>query len=293
MFFYLLFIKADILIANDLDTLLPNYLISKIRNKKLVFDSHEYFIESPEIIGRPFVKNIWLKIEKWILPSIKHAITVSNAIAEDYHKKYGINMEVIRNFPNYIKNPDRLNIPHKTMTIIYQGSLNIGRGIELVINALKFLKGYEFKIVGEGDITDKLKNLVINEGLSNSVKFIGRVSQEDLINHTLNAQIGVSLEEDMGLNYRYALPNKLFDYIQARIPVLVSSLPEMVKIVNNYKIGEIATIRSPEKIALVIKDICENDEKRKEREINLEKAAKELCWENEKMKVINLYSKLL
>ncbi|MBN2519068.1 MAG: glycosyltransferase [Bacteroidales bacterium] len=292
LFFFLLFTKTDILIANDLDTLLPNYLVSKIRKKKLVFDSHEYFIESPEIIGRPVVKNIWLKIEKWILPSIKHAITVSDSIAEAYYKNYGINMEVIRNFPNYIKDADRLNISPNTKTIIYQGSLNIGRGIELVIKALIFLKEYEFIIVGEGDITDKLKKLVIEEGLSNRVKFIGRVSQEELINYTLNAQIGISLEEDMGLNYRYALPNKLFDYMQAHIPVLVSNLPEMVKIVKQYEIGEIAVNRAPEKIALLIKDICENDEKSKKWTIGLENAAKELCWENEKIKVINLYLKL-
>ena len=72
LFFFLLFKKFDILLANDLDTLPANFIISKFRSKTLFFDSHEYFPEVPELIKRPRVKNTWIFIEKLIIPHLKH-----------------------------------------------------------------------------------------------------------------------------------------------------------------------------------------------------------------------------
>ena len=81
--------------------------------------------------------------------------------------------------------------------------------------------------------------LVEKENLTDGVIFTGRLPFEELAQLTSTAHLGLSIEEDLGLNYRYTLPNKLFDYIQAQIPVLVTNLPEMSAIVNQYKIGEI------------------------------------------------------
>ncbi|MCF6185522.1 MAG: glycosyltransferase [Bacteroidales bacterium] len=99
LFFFLLFAKADIFLSNDLDTLPANFIASKIRNKKLVYDSHEYFTEVPELVNRPKIKRIWENTEKRILPKIKFLYTVCNSIADIYNKKYGINMKVVRNIP--------------------------------------------------------------------------------------------------------------------------------------------------------------------------------------------------
>ncbi len=90
LFFQLLFLKKDILLSNDLDTLLPNFLISKIFSKKLVYDSHELFTEVPELISRPKVQKVWIKLEKYILPKLNNVYTVNNTIANYYSKKYGI-----------------------------------------------------------------------------------------------------------------------------------------------------------------------------------------------------------
>ena len=98
LFFFLLFHKYDFLVSNDLDTLLPNFLISKLKRLPLVYDSHEYFTGVPEIQNRPFVKWVWKSIEKSIFPGLKNVMTVSEPIASLYEKMYHVRPQVIRNF---------------------------------------------------------------------------------------------------------------------------------------------------------------------------------------------------
>ena len=144
-------------------------------------------------------------------------------------------MHVIRNFPLYIRNlpKSRVNIkqPNERI-IIYQGSLNLARGLEIAIQAMEFIDNAKLVIIGKGDITAELKQLADKAELHNKVVFFERMPYEELMEYTVQADLGISLEENTGLNYYYALPNKLFDYIQARIPVLVSDFPEMARIIN-------------------------------------------------------------
>lgn len=296
IFFYLIFRKVDILVANDLDTLPANYLVSKIRRKKLVYDSHEYFTEVPELEGRNFVKRIWTILEKTMLPKIKYSYTVCDSIAGIYSDKYGINMQVIRNLPLY-----NVSFPKKAGSIrdkneriiIYQGVLNVGRGLELGIKAMKFIDNTVLVIIGDGDITKELMALARESGLDDKVRFIERVPYDELMAYTVQADIGISLEENLGLNYYYALPNKLFDYIHAGVPVLVSDFPEMAAIVEKYNIGLTTDTTDPQKLAVLFREMIKNEEKRKTWKQNLKKAAKELCWENEEKKLLEIYSEVI
>ena len=135
----------------------------------------------------------------------------------------------------------------------------------------------------------KLKHLAKKLNLSEKVEFIGRLPLEKLWKYTANASIGISLEENLGLNYQYALPNKLFDYTQARIPVIISDLPEMTSIVKKYKIGKVLVERTPEKLALLIQEMLKEEVVQNEYATNLELAARELCWEKEEDKLIKLF----
>ena len=284
LFFLLLFSKKDVLYSNDLDTLLPNYLISKILRKKLIFDSHELFSEIPELKNRKFIKSFWLRLEKWLLPKLKIVITVSDSIKEHYKSHYGIKAIVIRNLPNNIKvTTTPFSFPLKEKKIIlYQGSVNLGRGLELAIETMKLLEGYVLIIIGSGDIIETLKRNVVTLELKNKVYFLGKILPKELKKLTPNAHIGISLEEDIGLNYRYALPNKIFDYIHAEVPVIVSNLPEMKKLVNDYQVGKILEKRDAKNLASLIQLVIESNF-----EEGLKKAKEELIWKNEKKKLMN------
>ena len=288
---FLLFNKFDIVVANDLDTLLASYLASKIKRKAIVYDSHEYFTEVPELVNRNFPKKVWLFIEKRILPQIKYSYTVSESIAEVYHDLYRINMQVVRNVPyrSSLKNDTKLQ---SNNTILYQGALNKGRGLEQVIDAMQFLDNKQLIIVGSGDIEKQLKERVRKKNLQNKVEFKGRICIADLAKETIKADLGIALEENIGLSYYYSLPNKLFDYIQALVPVLVSPFPEMQKIVRMYDIGTICEHKTPKELAKKINEIFENKNVYKKWKSNTILAAKELSWENEEQKLICIYNKL-
>ena len=158
-----------------------------------------------------------------------------------------------------------------------------------MIEAMNYMGNYVLRIIGTGDIEEELHRLVNYSGLAAKVEFLGRLHYEELWPHTQIGDVGLSIEEDLGINYRYALPNKLFDYIQARLPVLVSDLPEMKKIVEKYSIGEVLKSREPKLLAEQIKRMLENEEQYQNWKINLELAARELCWQREEEKLEQLY----
>ena len=293
LFFYLLKSKIDVFVANDLDTLPANYLASRIKRKPLVYDSHEYFTEVPELIGRPIVRSIWAGLEKLLVPRVDAAYTVCDSIAEVYHDLYKVDFKVVRNLPvcsQIEKSEHQEKREGQPKVILYQGALNLGRGVEAAIRSMQFLDGAELWLAGDGDITNQLKELVAELQLESKVKFLGRLPLHQLCEVTRQADLGISLEEDLGLNYRFALPNKLFDYIQAGVPVLVSNLPEMRHVVEHYQIGVIAETHQRKELAELIKTALFDQEKRRIWKQNLPVAASELCWENEEKILQDIYS---
>ncbi len=300
LFFYLLKLKPDVFVSNDLDTLPANYLASKIKRKPLVYDSHEYFTEVPELIGHPFVRAIWTELEKILVPKVDAAYTVCDSIAEVYRDLYKVDFKVVRNLPvcsatEMITHPmtSSHRMSNSSKIILYQGALNLGRGIEAAIRSMQYVDGAVLWLAGDGDLTDQLKQLVAELNLNEKVKFLGRLPIHELSRITQQADLGISLEEDLGLNYRFSLPNKLFDYIQSGVPVLVSNLPEMRKIVDHYHIGAIAETHQRKELAEMIKMALFNQEKRLVWKQNLLKAASELCWENEEKVLQDIYKSFL
>ncbi len=291
LFLLLLFSKVDILLSNDLDTLTANFLAARIRNKELIYDSHEYFTEVPELMGRPRVKKVWLWLEQKMVPKLNYAYTVCASIAKVYTEKYGTDFKVIRNIP--IGNKLQAEKTGSTEKIIlYQGALNRGRGLEQAILAMQFIENAKLIIAGDGDIKRQLEELVRNKKLTDRVKFTGRLPFTELSKLTPKADLGLSIEEDLGLNYHFALPNKLFDYIQAEVPVLVTNLPEMKAIVEKYKIGKITNSLEPKDLAMSITEGLNNSSERDEWKKNLKVAAEQLTWEKEEKVLHEIYLKV-
>ena len=295
LFCFLLFSKYEILLSNDLDTLPANYLASALRGKKLVLDSHEYFTEVPELAARPRVKKIWKAIEKKIIPKLKYAYTVCDSIAELYFSEYGVKFEVVRNIPERqgkIQIPGDKKINTSKKIILYQGAVNIGRGLPEVISAMQYMENAVLVIIGTGDIIKEVKNQAHDLNLGGKVLFIGRIPAGEVKFYTAQADLGLSIEQDMGLNYRFALPNKLFDYIAAGVPVMVSNLPEMAKLVGHYNIGKIINSHNPEELAKSLSHALNNKELRKTWKTNLQKAASELTWEEEEKILQRIFKNL-
>ncbi len=295
LFFFLLFSRSNVLLANDLDTLLPNFLVSKIKNKPLVYDSHEMFCEGPELQGRKFVQSVWRMIEKWVVPKLKYSYTVSRSIADFYNKKYNTNFQLIRNIPRLQKESEI--VPELTFNgkkiILYQGVMNPGRGLEEMIAAMPFIDSAILLIIGFGKVECQLKDLVSELSVEERVIFYGKVSFQELISYTKQADLGLLLERPLGLSFTYALPNKLFDYIHADLPIAASPLLEVKKIMDEFEIGVMVENHNSKYLADTINEMLNNREKRVMWKQNMQKAKKELNWEKEEKKLIKIFAKFL
>jgi glycosyltransferase involved in cell wall biosynthesis len=298
LFFYLLFQKTDGLHSNDLDTLLPNLLVSKIRRLPLVYDSHEYFTEVPELQGR-FVQKVWKFLEKVLIPRLDVMLTVNDSIADLYRQQSEVEVEVMRNFPKLkteIPKPklrSELGIAEDDFVIILQGAgINVDRGAEEAVESLRYLTKVKFLLVGGGDVLPVLHQLVEKYGLEEKIIFLPKQHPKDLPSYTAMADLGLSLDKDTNLNYRFSLPNKIFDYVSCGVPVLASNLPEVAKLVRGYELGVITESHDPEAIAEKILEARNNNLKTVLVK-KMQSASKDLCWENESIILASLWKERL
>lgn len=289
--------KDDILLANDLDALLPNYLVSKIKGAELVFDSHEIFSELPSLSGRKLKKKLWKILENYIVPKLKHFYTVSEGYADWFENEYKIRPEIIRNVPLVSSNQElklEINLPenpNQHTILIYQGVLNFSRGIDKMIEAMNYIENTQLWIVGKGPKKEAFEKLTSDLNLNDKVKFIGNVIPSQLKLITKKADLGLSLEEDYGISYRYALPNKLFDYIHAGIPVLGTYLPEIKNTIEKYGIGKTIENHDPKHIAKKINEL--KAEGKSVYTENLQKASQVFNWSHEEKKLEQIFKPFL
>jgi glycosyltransferase involved in cell wall biosynthesis len=299
LFFHILLNNYDILVANDLDTLLPNFLVSKLKRIPLVYDSHEYFTGVPELTNRTFVRSVWETIERFIFPRLKYVLTVSEPIASLYEKLYFVKPLVIR---NYSKNSEHilpftrteLNVPIDDLIVIIQGAgINIDKGAEELVDAINIAEKVTLLIVGGGDVIGDLKNKVEQLNLTDKVRFIPKIPWDTLMRYTKAADVGMCLEKDTNINYRFSLANKLFDYISAGIPVVASDLQEVTRIVLGNNCGIIIPMVTPGEIIKAINGLKQNSFMLSELKKNAVKASKTINWESESLKVKDLYKVIL
>ncbi|MFA5574279.1 MAG: glycosyltransferase [Brumimicrobium sp.] len=298
LFFFLVFHRFDILVSNDLDTLLANYCAHKLKRKsRLIYDSHELFTEVPELTSRPNIRKVWLRIEEHIFPKLKTIITVNQSIAEIYEKRYGKKLYVVRNvsklwLPTNIQSKRELDLPEDKHIIILQGSgINVDRGGEEAVLAMKMIESALFLIVGSGDIIPTLKEMVSEHKLEEKVRFIGRVPYQKMMNYTFHADIGLSLDKDTNPNYKYSLPNKLFDYIHTTTPIISSDLIELKRIIQKYDVGRIIEEHSPQGIADAINSVKNSPELLHKLKENCKVAAISENWESESKVLEDIYLK--
>ena len=263
LFFKLVHYKPQLIIANDLDTLWASVRAKKRLKSKLIYDSHEYFCEVPELQNHPIKKAVWRFLERKLLPQTNARITVSHSIAKAYEATYGIKFEVVRNVPVLKPRPliyptrKELGLPEfKTLVILQGAGINKDRGAEELIEAMAFLPEMYLCIIGSGDVWNKIYERSMQPRFENRIRCIPRISKSELFAYTRLADIGISIDKPNNLNYKYSLPNKIFDYFEAGIPVLCSRLPELEALLTQFPCGHFIDHHQPEHIAAQLKQLA-------------------------------------
>jgi len=298
LFFFLLFRDAEVLLANDLDTLLPNFLVSRLRSRTLVYDSHELFTEVPELQNRPKVRGFWMFLEKMIFPQLKNVYTVNERIAGIYRRKYGVRVSVIRNMAPKLKNRNidqdlRKKIRGDDFLLIQQGAgINRDRGAEEAVLMMQYLENCKLIILGGGDVFGGLQGLAARYGVSDRVLLMPKMPYEELLEYTKISDLGLSLDKGGSANYEYALPNKIFDYLQCGVPVLVSGREVPARFVTEQQLGWVSDSEDPQLMARTVRGILDNEKDYLATKQSVLRAADEFNWEEESKKCKEFYLNL-
>ena len=300
MKFNLLFAKeckdSDIIHCNDLLTLPMGVIVKKFYNKdvKIVYDAHEYETELNGLSGR---KKFFRKLlERSLIRYADKVITVSNAIANEYVRLYNIEKPaLVLNTPSLktiIKKNifrEKFGILEDKIVFLYQGGLVNGRGIEDILESFKGLNDSKGVVVfmGYGRLEETIEKYAQE---NDNIFYHPAVSPDVLLDYTSSADFGISMIEDICLSYRYCLPNKMFEYIMAEVPVIVSNLPEMRKVVDKYKVGVVAKHSGIKGLEEAIIEATKMD--KSELIANIREAKKIFNWEEQEKVLLKTYEEL-
>jgi glycosyltransferase involved in cell wall biosynthesis len=302
LFFFLLTQKMSAICAIDLDTILPCYLTSRIRNIPRVYDAHELFCEMQEVVSRPAIYKIWKAVERFCVPKFPIGYTVNDLIADEFFKLYGVKYAVIRNVPVLRPDsatPDAAAPRPETTTpplppgrfILYQGAVNEGRCFESLIPAMQTVDA-PLLICGEGNFMEQARTLVRQYGLEDKVTFRGMVRPEDLPPITRSAYIGITLFDRQGTSNYYSLANRFFDYIHAGIPQLAVNYPAYQEINNSYRIAVLVDKPGIWEISDALNTLLNNTSLYHTLLANCKQARLYYNWQEEEKKLVRLYQQL-
>ncbi len=288
LFCWLLSQKTDVICAIDLDTILPCYLLSRVKKIPRVFDAHELFCEMKEVVRRPLVKWVWTAIEKYCIPRFENGYTVSSMIADHYHKTYGVRYALVRNMP-----VDQHISPasQRGRFILYQGAVNEGRCFEQLIPAMKWVK-MPLYIYGDGNFMEQVRDLIRTNGLEDRVFLKGKLRPVDLPALTRTAFIGISLFDGSVMHNRYSLANRFFDFIQAGVPQICSQFPAYRELNDQFGVALMIEEHSSVNIAASLNKLVENEFLHEEIVKNCQLAARVLNWQQEVGSLLDFYKKL-
>jgi len=293
--FCLMASRASIIFTEDIYTLPFAVIFGKLKRAKVFYDSRELFGYLAGLKGKKAKQGFWRIVEKLFIKKVDYIITTGKLDSDFLIKKYKVDDPILlRNLPRYYKPKEENNlrsifrINHNQKILLYQGVIHKGRGLHPTFKALKELKDCLLVIIGDGEFEDYYRNLAKEMGINERVIFAGKINQNEILSYTKTADIGLSIIENMSLSYYYALPNKLFEYIMAEIPVVVSNLPQMKEIVEKYEVGKIVDLDNPDELVEAIRQLIENEGLYNKFKENCRTASQELNWENESQKYLDI-----
>lgn len=292
--------------AVDLDTILPVWLAARLKRRPWVYDAHELFTEVPEVVARPAVQRVWRWIEAFAVPRATRAYTVGPALARVFEARYGRPFGVVRNVPavkisgfefrGTSKELNNSNLKSQILKLIlYQGALNVGRGLEQLLDALPLVDAAaRLVIYGEGDLSDSLRaRVAADPALADRVEFRGYVVPAELRELTRAARVGTMLLENRGLSYYYSLANKFFDYAQAEVPQVCIDFPEYRALNQEWEVATLVPDLNPATLAGALNRLLTDDAYHARLTANCARAAQAWNWERESGEVVRIFGEAI
>lgn len=283
--------NANIIHANDLDALVPAYLASKKLKCKLIYDTHEIFLENNSMINNKLKKAFWSYWEKKLVKKVDKIICVSHAAAEYFEKKYAVPPPlVITNCVRKVSDKIKEIPKAGQFEALNHGLFYEGRGYETMIEAGELLKnqpGIHFVIRGLGVMEEELKSMIKSKQLTN-VRMDPPVKVDELIPMAARSHVGVAITEPICLNFKLSISNKIFEYAAAGLPVIMSDIPEHRYLNEKYDFGIILDNTTPSTLADAALKLYTEPELYKRLSENARKLSEEINWENEFAKLIEI-----
>jgi glycosyltransferase involved in cell wall biosynthesis len=294
---------ADVYHAHDTKALLPCYIAAKLRRKPLIFDAHELPLVEQRVTRWRRLHALATRAFKWMIPRCAAVITVSPPIARELQRWYGGAAPVlIRNMPAYHapvssnRLRDQLGVSPQTKIALYQGYFQTNRALDRLIYAARFLDPDTIIVMlGRNMMGVDLEALIAQEGVADRVKMLPPVPYEELLEWTASADIGLTLfDPNYSFSIRMCLPNKLFEYLMAGLPVLTSSLDAVADVLKTYDVGVVAPSLEPAEIGQAINRLlADSAALARMRKNALAAAQKELRWDVESQRLVQLYGQVL
>ena len=294
--------RAHVYHAHDLNNLEVAYRAASACGAKLVYDAHELFTEMANRWVR-LKRRAWVRLERRLIRRADLVITVNEFIAAELARRYGIpDPLVVLNCPDPPPDFDptaphdlireHLGLPHNRKVVLYQGWMSEGRGLEDLVRAAPLLACDAVVVfMGYGNYQKVLERLASAEG-GGRVHFLPAVPQRELLAYCASADVGVIPYQAVDLNNYYTSPNKLFDFIQAGVPIVASDLPFLRKVVMGHGLGVVADLTNPRSYASAINSILTLPDGGASIRANLLKIAPQFTWATQAAKLVEAYARL-
>jgi glycosyltransferase involved in cell wall biosynthesis len=296
-------VAAEVYHAHDVLGLPACYLAASLHHKPLIYDAHELPLVDPSLTRRRLLHAVSVRLVRRMVRRCTAVIVVSEPIAGAFQRLYGgPEPVVVRNIPVYEppvasdRLREALGIGPETCIALYQGGLNENRSLDLLVRAARFLDpNMLIVLMGDGGMQPELERLITAEGVGDRVRIIPSVPHRDLIAWTASADLGlIAYRPGYSLNVRYCLPNKIFEYCMAGVPVLASQLNAVAAVIRRYDVGAVVESEEPEAVGRAILGLLSDVEGRaRMRRNGLAAARAELRWEVERERLIALYERVL
>ncbi|MFH1329387.1 MAG: glycosyltransferase [Actinomycetota bacterium] len=289
---------AEVWHCHDLNTLAVGVRCKQARpGTRLVYDSHELATERSRM-GRVARWQAG-RAERRGLRHNDEGIWTTRSRAEYVVRRYGIPFPtLIHNVPERIEVQqgwdlhERLGIPADQRILLYQGSIQEFRGIEESIEAVTLLDRCGLVVIGYGYHRPALEAMVRRRGLGDRVRFFGPIPNDELLHYTASADVGLCVIRGQSLSYRWSMPNKLFEYMMAGIPVVASDFEEMGRVVREEGVGTVCDPDDPQSIAAAVGAIIDDPAAEARFRAATRLAIGKWNWDEEEKKLLALYRRL-